>query len=43
MIMDFSLTSFLHNMRRVCARWIPKMLSEDQKKQRIECQAHSNS
>ena len=25
------------NMRWICARWIPKMLSEDQKKQRIEC------
>ena len=25
------------NMRRFCARWIPKMLTESQKKQGIEC------
>lgn len=25
------------NMRRLCARWIPKMLTEEQKKQRVTC------
>ena len=39
---DFSIgtvTTFntINLMRRVCARWIPKILSEDQKKQRPEC------
>ena len=33
-----SVHDFLHNklnMRWVCARWIPKMMSDDQKKQRV--------
>ena len=25
------------NMRRICARWIPKMLNTDQKRSRVEC------
>ena len=25
------------NMRRICARWIPKMLNTDQKRLRVEC------
>ena len=35
-----TVTGIIHNqldMRRICARWIPKLLNTDQKRLRVEC------